>query len=166
MDNSQRDTGINRFEDIAQAQAYLSTCTSLALRHIDIFSSCLDSRLFSHSDFIANLSDLARRSRQSHVRLLLQDSQPLRGCRHALITLSQRLPSSVELRVVNKDYARVETGFCIADSKSMVFFNNEENSIGFYCEQARAEARHALEKFDTLWETQSHTDPEFKTLAL
>lgn len=166
MDDSQSNTGIQRFEGIAQAQDHLSTCTSLALRHIDIFSNCLDSRLFNQSTFIANLSHLARRSRQSHIRVLVQDSQPLRGCRHNLITLSQRLSSSVALRVLNKDYERVETGFCIADRKSMVFFNNEESIIGFYCEQARAEARHALEKFDTLWETQSYIEPEFKTLTL
>ena len=166
LDDSQNTTGVYRFDSMDTAGQYLSACAGLAIRHIDIFSNQLDGRLFNQPAFIANVSLLARNSRQSRIRVLVQNSQPLHGCNHDLIALIQRLPSAAKLKVLNKDHPRVETGFCISDRKAMVFFNNEENAVGFYCEQARAEARHALEAFENLWQSQSDIDPEFKTFTL
>ncbi|HEY7774560.1 MAG TPA: hypothetical protein VIC26_15355 [Marinagarivorans sp.] len=163
---SAKDLGVIRFSDFEQANALILRCCQSAIRHVDIFSQSLDPALYSQPAFIDALSLLARTGRQSRIRLLVQDSRPLHGRHHPLITLVKRLPSTVFLRVLHNDYESVQTGYCISDARALLYFNQEANCEGFYCQQARAEARHTLEAFNRLWEHHSRSDPEFRTLSL
>ncbi len=154
-----------RFETPAEASALITLCASQGQKSLDIFTQQLDPALFGQESLLQEISRIARRHRLSRVRLLIQDTKGLHSSQ-PLIQLSQKLPSKIHLRRLTEPTEAPTTGFCIADNQSMVFFNEESRYIGFYCQQASAEAKHALLEFQQLWQCYSEEDQELKALAL
>jgi hypothetical protein len=160
------DTQVTRFSTLTEATALITLCASLGRKSLDIFTQQLNPDLFGFEPFSLEVSRIARRHRTSHVRILVQDTKPLQGRQHPLLSLNQRLPSKISIRRLTETTEAPATGFCIADQRAMVFFNDEGNNIGFYSPQASAEAKHALLEFEHLWQSYSEEDQELRALAL
>ena len=56
--------------------------------------------------------------------------------------------------------------YAIFDDKTLVYFNDEDNLIGFANYNARAEAKHFLENYNYLWSKRSKPDPDLRVLSL
>lgn len=153
-----------RLADAKQFTRHIYQLTQCASRCIDIFSQSLPSLIYN-SEFAKALSQFARAHRYSQVRILLTDSQNL-GSGNPVVTLAQRLPSSISLRVLNKEIDATNFGFTCADKQGLVFFNNEEALDGFVNYQARAESAQQLITFDYWWHSHSESDPNLAHLAL
>src|SRR5690606_32269174 len=67
-------------------------------RQLRLLANTLDPALFGTASFAAALSQLARRSRYSDVRLLVLEARPLAERSHKLLELHRRLSSAVQLR--------------------------------------------------------------------
>lgn len=160
-----------RFENIQAPIQHLQQQFFNAKRTIDIYSHKLRSDIFSSPQVARALSELARRSRHSHVRILIQDSSSLIGRFHRLIDLSQRLSSRIELRILPHDDSELGTHdsnkhFSITDSSHLVYFNNESNSIGFAQYSAQVQIKSLRNTFDYLWENHAKIDPNAKQIHL
>lgn len=153
------------FDDLASAQDALNKVCQSAQRHITIFSQQLSKALFTRRDTIDAISKLARKHRNSHVRILVQNSQSLVSSHHDLVTLSQRLPSHFTLRVLTEDYPTPDIAYCIADMRGLFYLKSEDNIVGFYHQDSRAKAKHLLTTFDHLWINGSQEDTELKILT-
>ncbi len=123
-----------------------------ATRQLRLYSPQLDHALFDNDTFAAALSELARRHRQSEVRLLVRDIRPLVERGHRLVELARRLSSSVHIRRLDD---RVDDGgesYLIADLRGVLCFDNREPESGWadYNNQPLAES--FRDRFDQLWE--------------
>ncbi len=94
-----------------------------ARRRVDIFSDSLAPELYGSDELQAALSQLARRHRESGVRLLVRDDRPLRETRHPLVELYRRLSSAVQLRVLSDSQRdQRQDLFVLADQRALLVF--------------------------------------------
>ncbi|WP_339677290.1 GNAT family N-acetyltransferase [uncultured Zhongshania sp.] len=123
-----------------------------ARRTLRIFSRSLDPAVYAREDIVSALSALARRHRQSEIRLLICDESPLREQRHPLIELCQRLPSSIPLRVLPFDsQAELNEFFVLAD-RSGIFVHSESAPETSWCSYfLPPKVSDYQERFDRMW---------------
>lgn len=133
---------------------------------LDILTHQLTPALYADDEVVDAILALAKRTRRSKVRVLVQDTRPLHSGRHPLVQLAQRLPSRIGLRGLQEMPQDGAMGYAINDQQSVVFFNEEAELVGYRNDSAAAEARHLLNEFDHLWDRYSFVDPNLKRLAL
>lgn len=163
---SPQDLSYKTFNSLAQANKALIKCIENAQREVCILCHWLDPSLYDNEVFCSHLSRIARRHRYSRIRILMANSKPLHGRKHSIITLSQRLSSNIEIRVITQENVKPNTAFCICDNAAMVFFNQEAAGQGFWNVKASAKSRYALNEFNHLWLHYSAQDNELKVLTL
>lgn len=136
------------------------------LRSIDIFTDQLSPAVYDDPDLIAAISAIARRSKQSQVRVLVRNPAPLYGCGRPLLNLIQRLPSRGQIRAYSEGAKDRHLGFFCVDRKHLVYFSNEPEWKGFAKYNAKAESIHILNEFEHLWLYGSQEDPNLRALTL
>ncbi len=139
------------------------TCT--ARRHIRILSPHLDHAVFDRREFADSISALARRSRESLVKILVSDPRPIVQRGHRLMELARRLPSSVKLQKLAEHPDWQGETIVIRDSDGVLYKPRDSDEEGFYEPDSRASTQRHLELFDELWRF-SAPDIEFRSLSL
>lgn len=134
-------------------------------RRVDVLSVNLSREIFSQHITDA-ISKLARAHPGAQVRILVQDTRDLAASAHPLVSLAQRLPSSIAIKRLSEKPQHAEQGFVIVDQRYLLFFNDERERQGFANYSAKAEAEHQLEAFDRLWQFHSEPDPDLARLSL
>lgn len=151
---------------VADVAPVMAGCAEAGVRCVDIFSQCLHPLVYDNAELVAAVSAIARRSRQSQVRVLVRDPTPLYGSSQTLLTLVQRLPSRAQIRAYTEGAKDRYMGFFCVDKKHLVYFSDETQWQGFARRDALAESRHILNEFEHLWLYGSVEDPNFRTLTL
>lgn len=144
----------------------MTDLAKVGIRSVDIFSDHLSPGVYDDPDLVAAISAIARRSRQSQVRILVRNPSLLYGSNRPLLTLVQRLPSRAQIRVYSEGAKDRVMGFFCIDKRHLVYFNDETQWQGFARYDARAESTHTLNEFEHLWLYGSFDDPNFRTLTL
>jgi hypothetical protein len=147
------------FDELAVA-----LCNS-AGRSICILSPRLDHEAFDNAALVDALSALARRSRQTQVRILISDPRPLVGRGHRLLQLARRLPSTVLIRKLAEHPDWNGETIVTRDSSGVLYKPAGSDHEGFYEPDSRASTRRHLELFEELWR-HSVEDSELRTLSL
>ena len=155
-----------RLDDVDDVRYHLTQLCKITSRHINILSSHLDPTVFADDNFVNALSAMARKSRNSLIRILLRDSKRLHGLRHPLVDLSQRLSSKIEIRALTEEPQKPDCGYLVSDINRLVYFNNEETFQGFANYRGPAEVQHELEEFNNLWNRHSEVDPNLIRLSI
>lgn len=153
---------INRFSGPSEATCALVSTTQTAKFKLDILSDHL--ALYHNDDLTAAISRFVRRHRSLRARILIKDSRPLRGLSHTLVTLAQKLPSKVQLRVLTDDALPQKISYCLAD-ETFTYFDLEADNTGFSGID-RARVKQYRENFEQLWQNQSLIDPDLSLLSI
>jgi len=162
MSNNDYVTGIKYpkpFDDYA-----VSLCQSAA-RYICILSPQLDHVAFDNSALVDAISALARRSRQTQVRILISDSRPLVNYGHRLLQLARRLPSTVHIRKLEEHPQWNNETVVIRDLDGVLYKPGGSDHDAFCEPNSRASTRRHLELFEELWRF-SEEDEELRSLTL
>lgn len=123
-----------------------------ARRKLFIFSRCLEPEIYGDPALAECCSELARRHRNSEIRLLICDDRPLREIRHPLVDLSQRLSSSISLRVIKPEHTRdVTEYFLLVDKEGIIVSSRAGLTLGWASFYQRPAVREYSEQFDRLW---------------
>jgi len=128
----------------------VALCAS-ASRYICILSPQLDHAVFDSSALMDALSALARRSRQTQVRILISDARPVVGRGHQLLQLSRRLPSTVHIRKLEEHPNWNNETVVIRDRDGVLYKPGGSDHDAFYEPNSRASTLRHLELFDELW---------------
>ncbi|PAV26740.1 GNAT family N-acetyltransferase [Tamilnaduibacter salinus] len=142
-------------ETEAEYSNLLDTLVGQARQRLWLYDRELSHDRYDRSRLRELLSWLARHHRHSEVRLLIQDDGPLVKRRHQLVQLMRRLPSSIELRVVNPDYPTPDEPFVIADRRGVGYRHGFDEPHGWFRFDAPGHAKRLAERFQQLWETAS-----------
>ncbi|TQV73535.1 hypothetical protein FKG94_17720 [Exilibacterium tricleocarpae] len=160
------DPNLHLLGDLDAFRTHALEMTAHAQRSIDILSAELDFPLYNQEGFQQALSALARRSRNSRIRILVKSTQPMVEKGHLVAQLAQRLPSKLQIRRLNQPPQDDAMAYLIADRELLLYKNDEEQYQGFANYAARPEARRLLEEFTYLWEQQARPDPQLRLLTL
>jgi len=102
-----------------------------ARQRVWLYDRLLDHDLYDRARFRELLSALARRHRQSEVRILIHDEKPLVKRRHRLVELVRRLPSHIFIRLINDELPFEDQPFLLADREGVIYRHDFENPEGF-----------------------------------
>ncbi|MDS1309805.1 MULTISPECIES: GNAT family N-acetyltransferase [Marinobacter] len=116
-----------------------------------LYDRILDHELYDRGRFRELVSDLARRHRLSEIRLLIHDDQPLIKRRHQLVELMRRLPSRIDLRLINSDYPYEDQPFLLADREGVVYRHDFIRPSGFASFADSGRVRLLSENFQRMW---------------
>ena len=108
---------------------------------------------------------LALRSPQCKISILVRDTQDMLHNDHRLIETMRRVPNRIQLRKVHEDYLNTLEEFIVADETGLLFrrvATRYEGSVNF---NARKAARERLNFFNEVWRS-SEPDPKLKYLAI
>lgn len=133
--------------------AGLDTLASQARRRLWLFEPTLDSERYDREFLRDCFSQLARRSRYSEIRLLVIDDKHLVERRHHLVELMRRLPSHIQLRLVNPDYPIPPCSFVLADDTGVAFRHLASEPRGFTNFNAAGRVKPLAQQFQQLWDT-------------
>lgn len=142
----------------------VALCLS-ASRQLCILSPRLDHEAFDTPALSDALSALARQSRQTEVRILLQDSRGVVGSGHRLLQLARRLPSAVHMRRLAEHPQWNGETLVLRDRDGLLYKPAGSGHDAFYEPASRTAAQPHLELFEELWR-HSDEDPELKSLRL
>ena len=162
MSNNEFVTGIEYprpFDEYA-----VSLCEN-ASRYVCILSPQLDHAAFDNNALVDVLSALARRSRQTQVRILISDSRPVITQGHRLLQLAKRLPSTVHMRKLEGHPQWNNETVVVRDRDGVLYKPGDSDHNAFYEPNSRASTRRHLELFDELWRF-SIEDTELRSLTL
>ncbi len=155
-------TGVNYpqpFDDLAVE------LVESASRHICILSPNLDHDVFDRRELSEALAALARRGRESLVRILVSDARPIVQRGHRLLQLARRLPSSVKLQRIAEHPDWNGQTFVLRDRDGVLYKPGDADHEGFYEPDSRASAQKHADLFEELWR-HSAEDIEFRSFSL
>lgn len=136
-----------------------------ATRYVCIMSPRLDHEVFDTAEFTDVISAVARDTRQTHVRILINDSRAMVGNGHRLLQLARRLPSIVQLRKLAEHPDWNGETIVIRDLDGVLYKHGDSDQNAFYEPESRAAVRRHLELFEELWRL-SEEDPNLRALSI
>lgn len=146
------DEGSWLFDTEAELLGLMDSVVGQAGQRIWLYDRLLEHDLYDRHRFRELISTLARRHRLSEVRLLIHDDKPLVQRRHTLVELMRRLPSRMELRLVNKDYPVEDQPFILADRAGVVYRHDFYKPEGFARFSDGGRAKLLSENFQRMWD--------------
>ncbi len=146
-------------------QHYALKMAQQTQRIIRIFSIRLDSQIYNSPAFSDALSELARKNKNTRVELLVVDPKPIVQQNHALLALSRRLPSLVQLRKVDRKPEEFDEEFLLADYSGVLIKPLDEQREGAIFFNNRLKNKTLQHEFALLWQN-SIDDPELRNLSL
>jgi len=157
--------GSHALEDLASSRDAALALARQARRSLRIMSRDLDARLLGTDDFVEAASAMARRSRHTFIRILVQDAGPAVRRHHPLIRLIQGLPSHIEARRVAAEWANEACAFIVADDHGLHYRPYGDRFEGTVDFAAGADAVQYRDWFDDIWE-RSVPEREFRRLGI
>ena len=139
-------------------------CTE-ARRYIRILSPDLDHEVFDSEALSNAISALARRSRYTEVRILVQNTRAIVQRGHRLLELARRIPSLVHIQVLSEHPEVSNDTMVIRDMDGLLFKPGDSEQQGIYEADSKAITAAYVEKFDDLWEL-SVPDVELRRLGI
>lgn len=146
------DTDSWLFDTESRLLGLMDSVVGQASQRIWLYDRLLEHDLYDRHRFRELISALARRHRLSEVRLLIHDDKPLVKRRHALVELMRRLPSRMELRLVNEDYPVEDQPFILADREGVVYRHDFYKPEGFAKFSDGGRVKLLSENFQRMWD--------------
>lgn len=143
------------------ARKRLLALIATASRHVDIMSPSLEPQLLDDPAIVQALIALARRGRQSRIRVLVQDLSGILDAGHSLVALGRRLTTAMEIRVLSEHPEWNRETAVIVDACAGALTRLDDHRIHPF--PRRAEARRQAEVFERLWRV-AVLSPELRTL--
>lgn len=143
----------------------LQTLVQECRRDLAIYSPDLTPGLYDSPGLERALLALARRHRQTRVRLLVDQTQDLVERSHSLVRLAQRLPSKIALRRTTEELETSAPAFALGDRHLLFYQSDLETFQGVLDLEAGPRVNQLRDAFDRAWNS-AEEDPRLRQLAL
>lgn len=146
------------------------TATALDLarqckRHLRLLSHTLDYEIYDNDAFVTALSQLARRSRNSEIRILVVDVKPLVQRGHRVLELCRQLSTTIHIRRADCEPEDIKENFLVADDRGVLCYALREPEKVWADYNNRPLAEDYAAQFDELWH-RGIDDPELRLLHI
>ncbi|WP_438970058.1 hypothetical protein [Methylophaga sp.] len=153
------------FDSRDQAAAIALDLIKQARHEICFFGPLIDPVLLDNEAVIEQLSEFARRSARTRIRIVVFDTRKNISQSHRLIPLAQRLTSKIEIHIASPKHQKSHSMFLLVDTEAYMHFPNAERYVGRAENQALAEVRDKQQNFDEIW-NQSKQDINSRRLHI
>lgn len=136
-----------------------------ASRYLYLLSPSASFRIFDSQRLAEAMAQLARRSRHTELRILIDDPGPQRLRNHWLLNLARRIPSKVRLHCIAEHPQWQGETLVLRDHDGLLYKPAESLNRVFYEANSRALTKRYLELFETLWR-HSEQPTELRQLSL
>jgi predicted GNAT family N-acyltransferase len=136
-----------------QLPEVMDSLVGQARQRLWLYDRVLDHDLYDRQRFRDLVSWLARHHRNSEIRLLVHDDTQLVKRRHRVVELMRRLPSAMDLRLVNDDYPPVGHPFLFVDREGTLVRHRFDRPEGFACFADSGRVKLLAEAFQRMWDT-------------
>lgn len=141
------------FNTETELVSIMDSLANQATQKLWLYDRELEHDLYDRLRFREIVSSLARRHRLSEVRILVHDDKPLVKRRHQIIELMKRLPSKIELRLVNDDYPFEDTPFMVIDRQGVLYRHEFDHPAGFAQLASSGRAKLLGESYQRMWDS-------------
>jgi hypothetical protein len=145
-------------------QVILDMCQQ-AHKSIRIWSPMLDHKLFHHDELRESISRLARRNRYTSVEILLYDSHRVVTNTHALLEISRKLPTSIQMKLVHPELRKLNHEFVLVDGQGVIYRQDYENYEGYAKFRDITENQRLGRQFKAGWDSGLY-DPNLRQLTI
>jgi hypothetical protein len=162
MSNDEFLTGVeypHPFDELA-----VELCQS-ASRYVCILSPALDHAAFDSEALSDSLSQFARSSPKTNVRILVRDPRNIVANGHRLLLLARRIPSKVFIQKLEDHPDWNNETIVIRDRDGVLYKPGGSDHDAFYEPNSRASTQRHLDLFDDLWRY-SVQDPNLRSLSI
>lgn len=136
---------------LLEMREQLLVVTRTAEHSLSIYTAALGSELYGQPAFLEALKYLVLARRYARVRILTDSSVATNAPRHALLGMAERLPSLMEVRMI--DAATLGPAeFVIADARALVYRIRNDRWDGMVDLNDAAVAKYYLGQFDSAWQ--------------
>lgn len=161
-----KNAGLIDVESLEQARDLTLKVIAQAKRHLWLYTRDLDALLYDTPAALDALKTFALRHGNALVRVLLHDPAPAVRDSHGLIALAQRLPSRIDLRVVEVEPdTQYAAAFIADDSGGYVFRPVGSRFEGTADLHGPGRQRQLRDYFEQVWE-RAHASPELRRMSL
>jgi len=140
------------FNDQPRMLGLMDSLAGQARQRLWLYDKTLEHDLYDRHQLRELISTLARSHRLSDVRLLVHDDSPLVKRRHQLVELLRRIPSRIELRLVNTDYPAESQPFMLVDREGLLYRHDFNTPEGFASFQGAGRIKLREEAFQRMWD--------------
>ncbi|MFW5450927.1 MAG: hypothetical protein ACKE9I_04955 [Methylophagaceae bacterium] len=141
-----------QFDGRDQAQSLILQLAQQAKRQICFLGNNIDPILFDNTEFVDCISEFARRSDKTIIKLLIHSSQTNIQNGHRLIPLIQRLTSSIQLNITAEQHQDSLNMFMVVDKTSYLYCPSYLRYQGKCCFHDPTEARDLKKTFNDRWD--------------
>ncbi|MCB1759501.1 MAG: acyltransferase [Gammaproteobacteria bacterium] len=152
-------------EGVLELRRVCAEITAQANRTIDLLSNELDAMLYDQKPFLESIKQLALRSHQSRIRILLRDNSRAQREGHRLVELARQLPSNIEIRRPAEAHCQQSDELLIADGSGYFRRDERNRTLGFASYRNRLQAEQLGRRFEEIWQ-QGSNDSDLRRLHL
>lgn len=160
-----KDTESWLFETEAELIPLMDSLVNQATQRLWLYDQELEHDLYDRLRFREIVSALARRHRLSEIRLLVHDDKPLIKRRHQIIELMKRVPSKIELRLINEDYPFDDTPFMLIDRQGLLYRHEFGRPKGFGQFSSSRRVKLLEESYQRMWDAGTPSK-EFRPVSI
>lgn len=165
----QQALGVNSLEFVLASRndvcAVVQSLAEQAQRSLLLYTDDLEPAVFDREPFLEAVSRLARSHKETHIRVLIQDSRHAVQQGHRLIELSRRLPSTIQFRRPAPEYRDFYQTFLLADDSGYLHRQHAGRFEGTANFHDPAQVADWKKYFLEVWE-RSQPDAEIRRLHL
>lgn len=157
------DDNLIAFDSREQAARLALELIQGARREICFFGPQIDPVLLDNEAVIETLSEFARRSPRTRIRIVAIDTHKNVVNSHQLLPLAQRLTSTVDIHIADRKHQDLRQQFLLIDDSAYLFCPNAERYQGRAEKYAPAVVREMQQDFEEVW---NHSKPDRNTRRL
>ena len=162
LGSTSEDIALNSMEDNRLAG---QTLIGQAERSLEIFTRDMEPRLFDNSDFTSAVRAMVLRSRNTRVRILVNEPDSAIKHDHRLIYTARHLTSYIEIRKTHEDYAMNPAAFLLVDQRGLLYRTLATHYDGIANFNNPRKVGELLQFFNEAW-NHSHQYTEFRRLYI
>jgi hypothetical protein len=151
------------FDSRDQAAKLALDLINEARQEICFFGPLIDPVLFDNDAAAEKLSEFARRSPRTRIRIVVNDTQKNVVNSHRLLPLAQKLTSSIDIHIAGSKHRDLRQQYMLVDGKAYLFCPVAERYQGRAEMHAPAAVREMQQDFEEIW---NHSKPDINTRRL
>jgi len=124
-------------------------------RVIQLYTHNLDPRVLNNREIEKALINFVKKSRASQLHILIYQEELMRGIDHRLVSLAQQFTSTIQIKIVPRDYHENPFGFYIVDNRTMIYRSNVERYEAEKLRMPDFTIKDKSKLFETIWQSSS-----------
>ncbi len=153
------------FENRLENREIATALINQAQQQLRVFTPDLEKSVYDDAYVIHAIEQLALRSRQTQIRVLVRDSGAATRSGHRLIELCRRHTSSIHLHITPKDIDDSDSAFLLVDNAGYIYKTISSTYKGHFNANDKLKVRELGKRFELAWE-HSRPDPEMRRLFI